>query len=295
MSEMNDKIKFTKMHGAGNDYIYINGFEPLPENLPLLARQISNRHYGVGSDGLVVILPSEHADFRMRMFNADGSESQMCGNASRCIAKYVLDHHMTDKRVITLQTLAGIRTLTVKSDPGSAETEVSVDMGVPELRPSYIPVRDGGAGPVKEKEVTICGEIVKLTAVSMGNPHGVVFVSTITDHMVLELGPRLEVAEIWPEKANIEFAQIVSSNEIKMRVWERGSGETMACGTGACASVVAAVINGLTERHVKVDVRGGTLTVDWDASSGKVFLTGNAVTIADGIFYPLASIMEGEM
>lgn len=276
------------MQGAGNDYIYINALETVPENLPLLSRQISSRHFGVGSDGLVAIMRSDHADFRMRMFNADGSEAQMCGNASRCIGKYVYEKGLTDKTVVTLETLAGIKTLRLDVKDGEV-VNVKVDMGIPTVEPDQIPV--AAKDPFVNDEVAVNGMVFRLTAVGMGNPHGVIFTDEITDFQVLQAGPLLEAAEIWPEKANIEFVRIIDRRHIQLRVWERGSGETMACGTGACASVVAAVINGLTDRDVEVDLRGGKLQVSWDAETGHIFLNGGAEFIAEGVFYPLSAIM----
>ena len=272
------------MHGAGNDYVYIDAFEKeAPENLPLLSRQISDRHYGIGSDGLVVILPSDKADFRMRMFNADGSEAEMCGNASRCIGKFVYEKGLTDRREVTLETLAGIKVLRLNVVDGIV-TEVTVDMGSPELRPDRIPVlSSSNESKISEKEV-INGIEYNITAVGMGNPHAVVFVSSLFDRLVLEEGPVMEVAPIFPKKANIEFVKINDRSHTEMRVWERGSGETMACGTGACASVVAGVLNGLIDRDVTLSLRGGTLRVKWDETDNHVYLTGGAEFIADGVF-----------
>ena len=278
-------IPFTKMHGAGNDYVYIDALTEVPDNLPLLSRQISDRHFGVGSDGLVVILPSDKADFRTRMFNADGSEAEMCGNASRCIGKYVYDKHLTDKTDVTLETLAGIRHLHLEIADGEVK-EVTVDMGTPELSPERIPVLSSSKEcKISEKEV-INGIEYKITAVGMGNPHAVVFVPALFDRLVLQEGPKMEVAEIFPNKSNIGFIKVIDSRHLEMRVWERGSGETMACGTGACAAVVASVLNGYTEREVFVSLPGGELKIRWDEENNHVFLTGPAEFIADGVFYP---------
>lgn len=277
-------IPFTKMHGAGNDYIYINGINEVYNNLPLLARRISDRHFGIGSDGLVVILPSGHADFRMRMFNADGSEAEMCGNASRCIGRYVVEKGLTEKREISLETGAGIRTLFVTSE-GNDVKEVKVDMGIPELCPELIPVHSVSKdAKISETEI-INGISYDITAVGMGNPHAVIFVESLFDRLVLGEGPKLEVAEIFPNKANIEFVRLRDRENIDMRVWERGSGETMACGTGACAAVVAGVLNGLTDRRVTVHLPGGELKVDWDENNDHVYLGGDSVTVADGVYY----------
>lgn len=278
------KVKFTKMHGAGNDYVYINAMEIVPDNLPSLSRQISDRHFGVGSDGLVAIMPSSKADFRMRMFNADGSEAEMCGNASRCIGKYVFEKGLTDKTEVTLETLAGIKILKLEVRNGEVSS-VTVDMGEPELRPEAIPVRsESMVSKISEREL-INGREYVITAVSMGNPHAVIFTDSITDKLVLEEGSCLETADIFPNKSNIEFARIIDRNHVEMRVWERGSGETFACGTGACATVVAAVLNGLTEQRVVVKLLGGELEIYWDDRSNHVFLKGGAEFIADGVFY----------
>ena len=278
------KIPFTKMHGAGNDYIYINCLTEVYPDLPLLARLISDRHFGIGSDGLVVILPSEVADFRMRMFNADGSEAEMCGNASRCIGRYVVEKGLTDKSEITLETGGGIRTLFVTSEDGKVK-DVKVDMGIPELRPEFIPVRStSGVSKISEREI-INGISYDITAVGMGNPHAVLFVESIFDRLVLEEGPKLEVADIFPKKANIEFVKIRDRQNLDMRVWERGSGETLACGTGACAAVVAGVVNGFTDPIATVHLPGGDLYVEWRESDNHVYLGGDSETIADGIYY----------
>ncbi|MCM1152836.1 MAG: diaminopimelate epimerase [Muribaculum sp.] len=286
-----DSIRFTKMHGTGNDYIYIDAMHDVPDNLPLLARRISDRHFGVGSDGLVAIMPSMRADFRMRMFNADGSEAQMCGNASRCIGKYVYEKGLTQKTCITLETLAGIRVLNLNVDRGKV-LSVEVDMGEPKVMPDQIPVVSKDGTPLLNKDVEVEGMTFRLTSVGMGNPHGVVFTETLTDYSVLTLGPKLETAPIWPERANIEFVKVLDRRHIRMRVWERGSGETLACGTGACACVVAAVMNGLTEREVYVELIGGTLFVRWNLTDNHVYLCGNAEFIAEGEYYPAVAMKE---
>lgn len=280
----NCEVRFTKMHGAGNDYIYLNGFEPVVEDLPALARAVSDRHFGVGSDGLVVIMPSEVADFRMRMYNSDGSEAEMCGNASRCIGKYVYERGLTTKTSVTLETLAGIKILNLHVRDGRVE-KVTVDMGVPELRPEHVPARSVDPKKKVNEPEEVGGRIYNITAVSMGNPHAVIFVDKITDSLVLGEGPALECAPIFPRKANIEFAKVLDRNNIEMRVWERGTGETLACGTGACATAVAAVLNGLTDRSVDIHLTGGTLSIVWDETTGHVMMTGPAAFVADGIFY----------
>lgn len=278
------EIKFTKMHGAGNDYIYLDATDNLPLDFSDLARKMSDVHFGIGSDGLVAILPSDTADFRMRMFNSDGSEAEMCGNASRCVGKFVYDRGLTSSRVITLETLAGIKVLHLQVD-GDIVASVTVDMGQPVLRPQDVPVESSNH-EVKISEVErVGGHDYAITGVSMGNPHGVIFVDEITDELVLGRGPELEVASIFPRKANIEFAKVIDRSTIEMRVWERGTGETMACGTGACATAVAAVLNGFTDREVDIRLRGGVLRIRWDEETGHVFMTGPATFVCDGIFY----------
>ncbi|MDE5652278.1 MAG: diaminopimelate epimerase [Muribaculaceae bacterium] len=283
-----EEIEFVKMHGAGNDYVYIDATQSCPEDLPALARAISDRHFGVGGDGLVAILRSECADFRMRMFNADGSEAQMCGNASRCIGKFVYDRGLTASTTVTLETLAGIKILRLHlGDDGKVAT-VTVDMGEPTLEPVNVPaiassLHESGAGIV---ELAYGDRAYRAVAVSMGNPHGVIFIDhSPTDHEVLEIGKAFEVDPAWPEKVNVEFACVISPERIEMRVWERGSGETLACGTGACATAVAAALTGRASRHCDIILRGGTLTIEWDEATGHVFMTGPAATVADGRYY----------
>lgn len=276
MPQNNGQVHFTKMHGAGNDYIYINAMTEVPEDLPTLAHLISDRHFGVGSDGLVVIMPSEIADFRMRMFNADGSEAEMCGNASRCIAKYVYEKGLTDKTEISLETLAGIKILKLSLEDGKVKS-VTVDMGEPTI--------NGLGGEIVSETVLSDGTKFRFTQVGMGNPHAIIFTEDLSDANVLGYGPQLEVAECFPNKSNIEFVDVKDSTTLKMRVWERGSGETLACGTGACATTVAAVLNGKTGRKVNLQLLGGELQVEWNKDNNHVYLTGGAEFIADGIFY----------
>ncbi|WP_300169545.1 diaminopimelate epimerase [Duncaniella sp.] len=276
-------ISFTKMHGIGNDYIYINCMESVPDRLPELAEEMSDRHFGVGGDGIVLICPSDKADFRMRMFNNDGSEARMCGNASRCIAKYVHDHNLTDKTCISLETLSGIKVLSLNMSPSGEVESVTVDMGEPELKAELVPVRSTAGKMVEEPVATSCGE-VRVTAVSMGNPHGVVFVDRIEDVPFETLGPELEKHSMWPDRANIEFLQIISPTEARMRVWERGTGETLACGTGACASAVAAALTGRCGREVTIHLRGGDLNIRW-ADNGHVMMTGGATEVFEGNYY----------
>ena len=276
-------ISFTKMHGIGNDYIYINCMESVPDRLPELAEEMSDRHFGVGGDGIVLICPSDKADFRMRMFNNDGSEARMCGNASRCIAKYVHDHKLTDKTCISLETLSGIKVLSLNMSPSGEVESVTVDMGEPELNAGLVPVRSTAEKMVEEPVATSCGE-VRVTAVSMGNPHGVVFVDRIEDVPFETLGPELEKHSMWPDRANIELLQIISPSEARMRVWERGTGETLACGTGACASAVAAALTGRCGREVTIHLRGGDLHIRW-ANNGHVMMTGGATEVFEGNYY----------
>lgn len=276
-------IRFTKMHGIGNDYIYINCMESMPDRLPELAEEMSDRHFGVGGDGIVLICPSDKADFRMRMFNNDGSEARMCGNASRCIAKYVHDHKLTEKTRISLETLSGIKVLSLNMSTDGEVESVTVDMGEPELSAAEVPVRCASERMVETPVATSWGD-VEVTAVSMGNPHGVVFVDRIEDVPFETLGPELEKHPMWPDSANIEFLQIISPSEARMRVWERGTGETLACGTGACASAVAAALTGRCGREVTVHLRGGDLNIRW-AENNHVLMTGSATEVFEGNYY----------
>lgn len=274
-------IKFTKMHGLGNDYIYINCLEGAPRDPSALAIEMSDRHKGVGADGIILIMDSNVADFKMRMFNADGSEGKMCGNASRCIGKYVYENGLTDKQIINLETLSGIKILSLDVKAGKVEA-VTVDMGEPVIDSEQVPVVSDTPTVINQPVSTSAGEVV-INAVSMGNPHGVVFVDDLDKVDVHRLGRELEVHPMWPDRANIEFAQVMSPDRIRMRVWERGSGETLACGTGACATAVAAAINGLTGREVRVDLLGGTLEIDW-GDDGHVYMKGGATTVFTGSY-----------
>lgn len=272
-------IRFTKMHGAGNDYIYINAIDSCPANLPELSNEMSDRHKGVGSDGVVLIMPSDKADFRMRMFNADGSEGEMCGNASRCVAKYVYDKGLTSKRKITLETLAGIKVLEITKVVDEKVREVKVDMGEPSFAPEIIPTKSNCE--VIDMPISTSLGTLNLTAVGTGNPHGVVIMDSVSDLDIDSIGPEIQNNELFPRKANIEFVRIINRNEIEMRVYERGSGETMACGTGACASVVATSRLGLTDRHATVHLKGGDLQIHW-AENNHVYMTGEAATVFEG-------------
>ena len=273
-------MKFTKMQGAGNDYVYINGFVEQVNDPANLSIAISDRHFGIGSDGLVLILPSETCDFRMRMFNSDGSESEMCGNASRCIAKYVYEKGMTDKAEMTLETLAGVKRLCLNLENDKV-TSVRVDMGEPILEPKQIPINLDETSIINYP-IALEGRKVNITAVSMGNPHAVIFMESLEELDILKSGPKVEYHPLFPKRTNTEFAQVISPTHIKMRVWERGAGETLACGTGACATAVAAVLNGKTERKVTLELLGGNLEIEWSEDDNHVYMTGPAVTVFEG-------------
>lgn len=274
-------IKFTKMHGLGNDYVYIDCTEEQKiKNISSLAQFISNRHFGVGSDGLILICKSDIADFKMRMFNYDGTEAEMCGNGIRCVGKFVYDKGLTKKDNITVETLAGIKKLKFNIKEGNVET-VEVDMGEPILEPDKIPVISEEA-IVKNLKIKARENEFKFTCVSMGNPHAITIVDNTKDFNIEKYGPVLEKDEHFPRRANIEFIELVDKNNIKMRVWERGAGETLACGTGACASVVASVLNGYTERDVNVNLLGGKLNVKWDKNDNHVYMTGPANIVFEG-------------
>lgn len=281
-------IPFTKMHGIGNDYVYINGFETHVENPEPLARRISDRHFGVGSDGLVLILPSEIADVRMRMFNADGTEAEMCGNAVRCVAKYAHDHQLAREAVVRVETRSGIKAVRLLTEHG-AVVGATVDMGEPILEPSLVPVcppsNHEGAKQLVDVPIHVEGQEYHFTAVSMGNPHAIVFMKNVDRLDLPRLGPLFENHSLFPRRTNTEFVDITSPTSVTMRVWERGAGETMACGTGACAVVVACVLNGHTERRVGVHLKGGRLDIHWDASNNHVFMTGGAETVFDGTYF----------
>lgn len=276
-------MMFFKMQGLGNDYVYIdciNGKEPI--DIKNLTRKLSNRHFGVGSDGLILLCKSKVADLKMRMFNSDGSEAQMCGNGIRCVAKLAYELGLICEEITTIETLSGIKTLKLNIVKGKVKT-VEVDMGAPILEATKIPV--SSSAKIEDKkvkaEVKVKNRKIELTCVSMGNPHAVTFVNDIKNFKVAEYGPILENADIFPEKANIEFVEVVDKNNIKMRVWERGSGETLACGTGACSSVVASRLNGYTDRKVNVQLLGGNLEIEWKPNN-HVHMTGPAVTVFKG-------------
>lgn len=274
-------MKFTKMHGIGNDYVYVNGLEERISDKPALARFVSDRHKGIGSDGLVFINRSETADFEMEMYNSDGSQAEMCGNAIRCVGKYVYDKGLTEKKELAIETLAGMKYLKLTVENGKVE-EVQVDMGKPILKPEEIPVLSDKE-PVLMDELEVDGISYQMNCVSMGNPHAVIFQDSDVAQLPLEqMGPKFENHPRFPRRINTEFARILDRKNIEMRVWERGSGETMACGTGACATAVAAILNDLTDEEVTVHLRGGDLRIRWDREADRVFMTGSATTVFDG-------------
>lgn len=273
-------MKFTKMQGIGNDYVYVNCFEETVQNPSEVAKFVSDRHFGIGSDGLILICPSEVADCQMVMFNADGSQSQMCGNGVRCVGKYIHDKGLTDKTTVTVETLGGIKTLALHLRDGVVDT-ITVDMGEPILEPEKIPVKGSGHRFVAE-DVAVDGKTYSITAVSMGNPHAIVYVEDTDSLNLPKLGPAFEHHALFPERTNTEFIQVMDPRTLKMRVWERGAGETLACGTGACASLVASVLNGKSERRATLKLLGGDLEIQWDEKTNHVFMTGPAAFVFDG-------------
>ena len=275
-------IKFTKMQGLGNDYVYIDAINQKIENESSLAQFVSNRHFGIGSDGLILICKSDIADFKMRMFNSDGSEAEMCGNGIRCVGKFVYDNKLTTKTNLKIETLAGIKTLILNTKDDKVET-VKVDMGEPILDPKEIPVISK-ENPVKNLKLTVNEKEFKFSCVSMGNPHAITVIDDTQNFDVEKYGKEVEINKVFPNKTNVEFIQLIDKNNIKMRVWERGAGETLACGTGACASVVACVLNELTSRKVNVELLGGTLKIEWNEEDNHIYMTGPAVTVFEGNF-----------
>jgi diaminopimelate epimerase len=272
-------MKFVKMQGAGNDYVYVDCFRSPPPHDPAgLSRAISDRHFGVGSDGLILICPSERADARMRMFNADGSEAEMCGNGIRCLAKYVYDHGLARKPNLTVETGRGILSLDLEIEGGKVQ-QVRVDMGEPILQAGRIPTTLPGDPP---RDVPLPGLDLRGTCVSMGNPHCVAFVDQVTDALVLGVGPKVERHPAFPRRVNAEFVRVNTPGDVTMRVWERGSGETLACGTGACAVAVAGALTGRTARQVVVHLPGGDLRLDWSEQDNHVYMTGPAVEVFSG-------------
>jgi diaminopimelate epimerase len=278
-------MRFTKMHGAGNDYVYVDCFtqRQLSEEPAALARRISHRRFGVGGDGLILIEPSQVADARMRMFNADGSEAEMCGNGIRCVAKYVYDHGIAAKELLAIETGSGVLQVQVHVRRGRAQL-VTVDMGQPVLEADRIPTTLA-VGSVIDRKVEFDGYPLRVTCVSMGNPHCVIFVPKITDELVLGLGPKIESDSRFPKKTNVEFVERLSDTELRQRTWERGSGETWACGTGASAVCVAGVLTGHSQREVSIHLLGGNLQLRWDAESGNVFMTGGATEVFSGEWF----------
>ena len=273
-------MKFTKMQGLGNDYVYVNCFKETIENPPEMAKKVSNRNFGIGSDGLIMINPSDVADFEMEMYNADGSRSEMCGNGIRCVGKYVYDYGLTEKEHISVETLAGIKYLDLTVEDGKVKL-VKVDMGSPELVPENIPiVADGNR--VIDEPINVNGTEYRMTGVSMGNPHADVYVEDVKGLDIETIGPAFENHERFPNRVNTEFVKVLDRNTVEMRVWERGSGETMACGTGACAVAVACILNGFTEDKVTVKLLGGDLQIEWDKEADKIYMTGPAEVSFDG-------------
>jgi diaminopimelate epimerase len=274
-------MRFTKMQGAGNDYIYVDCFrDPMPNDPAGLSRAISDRHFGVGSDGLILICPSDRADGRMRMFNADGSESEMCGNGIRCVAKYLYDHGLVRKSTLTVETLRGVLTLELEIQGGCVH-QVRVDMGEPILTGERIPTTLPGDPPI-QVPLPVAGQTLTVTCVSMGNPHCITFVDAPTDALVLGIGPQIERHAAFPRRTNAEFVQVNRPDDVKVRVWERGSGETLACGTGACAVAVAGVLTGRTQRRIVAHLPGGDLKLYWSETDNHVYLTGPAVEVYRG-------------
>lgn len=275
-------MRFTKMQGLGNDYVYVNGFEEKIANPSEMAVKMSNRNFGVGSDGLILINPSEKADFEMEMYNADGSRGEMCGNGIRCVGKYVYDYGLTEKTQISVETLGGIKYLDLTVKEGKV-TQVRVDMGTPILTSKKVPV-------VAEEENAVDipilaeGKEYRMTCVSMGNPHAVVFMEDIEHLEIEKIGPKFENHERFPNRVNTEFVKVLDRKTASMRVWERGSGETLACGTGACAVAVACILGGYTENKVTVKLLGGDLLIEWDRDQNKIYMTGPAEVVFDGVW-----------
>lgn len=273
-------MRFTKMEGIGNDYVYINCFTETVENPESLAVAMSDRHFGIGGDGIILIKPSDKADFTMDMYNADGSRSEMCGNGIRCVGKYVYDYGLTDKTSIAIETLAGIKYLDLTVENGKVSM-VTVDMGAPVLEAALVPVKSENEQVIDEK-ITVAGIDYHMTCVSVGNPHAVMFVED-TDTFPLEtVGPLFEHHERFPNRVNAEFVQVLDRKTVKMRVWERGTGETLACGTGSCATAVACILNHKTDDEVTVKLLGGDLIIRYDRQNNKIYMTGPAKVVFDG-------------
>lgn len=277
-------MNFTKLHGLGNDYVYVNCFEEklTGVDLPELARRVSDRNFGIGGDGLILILPSERADFRMRVFNNDGSEAKNCGNGLRCVSKYVYDHGLTRQTTFTVETLGGIMKPVVSLGADGKVEQVTIDMGEPRFERAAIPMTGIPEEQAREEVLEVDGAVFTMTAVSMGNPHAIIFVEEIRDEDVRKYGPQIEFHEWFPERTNVEFIQILNREEILFRVWERGSGVTLACGTGACAAAVAAALAGKVDRKVTVHLAGGDLFIDWREEDNRVYMTGPATEVFAG-------------
>ena len=274
-------MKFTKMHGLGNDYVYVNCFEEKIDNPPAVARFVSDRHFGIGSDGLIMINPSKTADFEMEMYNADGSRGEMCGNGIRCVAKYVYDYGLTDKTQISVETRGGIKYLDLTVEDGKVSL-VKVDMGKPELEADLIPIISEREQVIDEP-IEVDGKEYHMTGVSMGNPHAVIYVDDVKGLDLEKIGPKFENHERFPKRINTEFVHCIDRQTVEMRVWERGSGETLACGTGACAVAVSSILNNLTDTQVTVKLLGGDLQIEWDREKDRVFMTGPATVVFDGV------------
>lgn len=277
-------MKFTKMQGCGNDYVYVDGAKELipQEKKPEIVRRLSDRHFGIGGDGVIFINPSDVADFEMEMYNMDGSRSEMCGNGIRCVAKFVYDKGLTDRTSISIISGGSVKYLDLNVEDGKVST-VKVNMGAPMLKATDIPVicEEADKEVIAEK-IEVCGKIYEMTCVSMGNPHAIVFMDDVKNLAIEEIGPFFENHERFPKRTNTEFIRIIDDETVEMRVWERGTGETLACGTGACATAVACVLNGLTKDEVTVKLLGGDLRIKWDREANLVYMTGPAVTVFEG-------------
>lgn len=285
-------MKFTKMHGLGNDYVYVNGFTETVSDKSKAAIIVSDRHFGIGSDGIIFINPSKVADFEMEMYNADGSRAEMCGNGIRCVAKFVYDNGLTDKRRVDIETLGGIKTIDLQVDEATNKViSAKVNMGAPILEAIKVPVdvrelaenTGDESAEIINKAIVVDGKEYKITAVSMGNPHAIVFIdSDVKDFPLEKIGPMFENHKAFPKRTNTEFVRVIDRNTVEMRVWERGSGETLACGTGACATAVACILNGLTDNNVTVKLLGGDLNISWEKEDGPVIMQGTATTVYTG-------------
>ena len=278
-------MRFAKMHGLGNDYVYVNGFEETLSDPARFAVEVSDRHFGIGGDGLILILPSAIADLRMRMFNADGSEAEMCGNGIRCVAKYAFEHGLVERREISVETGAGVLALQLRVGEGNRVEGVRVDMGRPRLTRGEIPMSGAPDEQVVGEPLQVLDRTFHVTCVSMGNPHCVIYVDNVAEFPIEKYGPALERHPAFPNRINVEFVEILGPGELRQRTWERGSGETLACGTGASAVTVASVLNGRTGRRLRVHLRGGTLEMEW-AEDGHVYLAGPAVQVFEGEYHP---------